>query len=183
MKDEENLSHIDEQGGVRMVDVGAKPETSRQAVARATVQLSARTYALLRDRALPKGDVLTTAQVAGIQAAKQTAQLIPMCHPLPLSRIDVQFHLHPDTACIQVEALAATTASTGVEMEALVAAQIAALTIYDMCKAVQKDIVISDTRLIHKSGGRSGTYDVSCASGKSDLFFASKGAKEENLPE
>jgi cyclic pyranopterin phosphate synthase len=183
MKDEEKLSHVDEQGGVRMVDVGAKPETSRQAVARATVQLSARTFTLLRDRALPKGDVLTTAQVAGIQAAKQTAQLIPMCHPLPLSRIDVHFHLHPDTACILVEALAATTAPTGVEMEALVAAQIAALTIYDMCKAVQKDIVISDTRLIHKSGGQSGTYDAGCASGTSDLFFASKGTEKENLPD
>ncbi|MDZ7762583.1 MAG: cyclic pyranopterin monophosphate synthase MoaC [Desulfovermiculus sp.] len=168
MTDEENLSHIDKHGGVRMVDVGAKPETSRQAVARATVQLSAKTFALLRDRALPKGDVLTTAQVAGIQAAKQTAHLIPMCHPLPLSRIDVQFYLQPESARIQIEALAATTASTGVEMEALVAAQIAALTIYDMCKAVQKDIVISDTRLIHKSGGRSGTYDVRFAEGKAD---------------
>jgi cyclic pyranopterin phosphate synthase len=152
------LSHIDAQGGVRMVDVGSKPESVRQAVARATVQLSAHTFGLLQDRALPKGDVLTTAHVAGIQAAKQTAQLIPMCHPLPLSHIDVQFELDQERAQIRIEALAATTASTGVEMEALVAAQIAALTIYDMCKAVQKDIVISDTRLILKSGGRSGTY-------------------------
>jgi cyclic pyranopterin phosphate synthase len=93
-------------------------------------------------------------------AAKQTAQLIPMCHPLPLSRIDVQFRLDQDAARIHIEALAETTAPTGVEMEALVAVQIAALTIYDMCKAVQKDIVIADTRLIYKSGGRSGTYDV-----------------------
>ncbi len=152
------LSHIDAQGGVRMVDIGSKPESIRQAVSRVTVQLSAHTFGLLQDRALPKGDVLTTAQVAGIQAAKQTAQLIPMCHPLPLSHIDVQFELDQERAQIRIEALAATTASTGVEMEALVAAQIAALTIYDMCKAVQKDIVISNTRLILKSGGRSGTY-------------------------
>ena len=169
MSPEDTLSHIDEQGGVRMVDVGSKPETARQAVAGATVQLSEQTFALLRDRALPKGDVLTTAQVAGIQAAKQTAHLIPMCHPLPLSRIDVVFHLHPESSCIRIEALAATTAATGVEMEALVAAQIAALTIYDMCKAVQKDIVITQTSLISKSGGRSGTYqarDESCVHGR-----------------
>jgi cyclic pyranopterin phosphate synthase len=155
-----SFSHIDEQGGVRMVDVGSKPESTRQAVAATTVQLAPTTFALLRDQALPKGDVLTTAQVAGIMAAKQTAQLIPMCHPLPLSQIDIQFELDQDTAKIYIEALAATTAPTGVEMEALVAAQIAALTIYDMCKAVQKDIIIADTRLIYKSGGRSGTYDV-----------------------
>ena len=160
MSRDTSLSHIDGQGGVRMVDVGDKPDSIRKAVAEATVQLSKKTFALLEDKALPKGDVLTTAQVAGIQAAKQTAQLIPMCHPLPLSRIDVQFQLEPETSRIRIQASAATTAPTGVEMEALVAAQIAALTIYDMCKAVQKDIVISDTRLIFKSGGRSGTYEA-----------------------
>ena len=158
--DDASLSHIDGQGGVHMVDVGSKPDSARLAVAMATVRLSRRTFALLQDRALPKGDVLTTAQVAGIQAAKQTAQLIPMCHPLPLTRVDVRFHLQPELASIQVEATAATSAATGVEMEALVAVQIAALTIYDMCKAVQKDIVISESRLVYKSGGRSGTYDV-----------------------
>lgn len=160
MSQDEALSHIDEQGGVRMVDVGTKPESSRQAIARATVQLSRRTFTMLQDRALPKGDVLTTAQIAGIQAGKQTPQLIPMCHPLPLSHLNVQFRLEPEEAQIHVEALAATTAPTGVEMEAMVAAQIAALTIYDMCKAVQKDIVISEAKLVYKTGGRSGTYDI-----------------------
>lgn len=160
MSQDEALSHIDEQGGVRMVDVGTKPESSRQAIARATVQLSRRTFTMLQDRALPKGDVLTTAQIAGIQAGKQTPQLIPMCHPLPLSHLNVQFRLEPEEAQIHVEALAATTAPTGVEMEAMVAAQIAALTIYDMCKAVQKDIVISEAKLVYKAGGRSGTYDI-----------------------
>ena len=160
MKQEKILSHVDDQGKVRMVDVSSKPDSARSAIAGCTVQLSDQTFALLQDQALPKGDVLTTAQVAGIQAGKQTAQLIPMCHPVPLSHIDVHFQLAPETARIHIQAQAKTVAGTGVEMEALVAAQVAALTIYDMCKAVQRDIVISDCKLLYKTGGRSGTYDI-----------------------
>lgn len=156
---EETLTHLDEDGGIRMVDVGHKDQTKRRAVVRAVVQLSAKTYAMLRDKALPKGDVLTTAKVAGIQAAKQTSSLIPLCHPLPLSSVDVGFTLNEGEAQVIIECEARTTGQTGVEMEALVGAQIAAATIYDMCKAVQRDIVVTDCRLIHKSGGKSGTYE------------------------
>ncbi|HKK32846.1 MAG TPA: cyclic pyranopterin monophosphate synthase MoaC [Desulfomicrobiaceae bacterium] len=156
---EENLSHLDENGGIRMVDVGDKAQTRRRAIVRGVVQLSARTYGLLRDQGLPKGDVLTTAKVAGIQAAKQTAFLIPLCHPLPLSSVDVRFALNEEGAQVIIECEARTTGQTGVEMEALIGAQVAAATIYDMCKAVQRDIVISECRLVHKSGGKSGTYE------------------------
>jgi cyclic pyranopterin phosphate synthase len=116
---------------------------------------------LLMNKALPKGDVLTTAKIAGIQAAKKTWELIPMCHPLLLSFLDVRFQVDTARNMIHIEAEARTTAGTGVEMEALVAAQCAAMTIYDMCKAVQRDIVITDCKLLHKSGGRSGTYAYS----------------------
>lgn len=160
MAADQSLSHIDEQGRARMVNVGQKSVTERVAIVRCTVYLSADTFALLRDKALPKGDVLVVAQVAGIQAAKQTAQLIPLCHPLFLSYVDVYFHLDAQQFCVQVEAEARTNAATGVEMEALMAAQVAAMTIYDMCKAVQRDILISNCRLVYKSGGRSGTFDV-----------------------
>jgi cyclic pyranopterin phosphate synthase len=156
---EETLTHLDENGGIRMVDVGHKAQTRRRAVVRAVVQLSAATYALLRDQGLPKGDVLTTAKVAGIQAAKQTSSLIPLCHPLPLSSVDIRFTLDEENARVIIECEARTTGQTGVEMEALIGAQVAAATIYDMCKAVQRDIVVSECRLIHKSGGKSGTYE------------------------
>ena len=155
------LTHLDSKGGVRMVDVGAKPASQRLAVATATVCLSQETLKLLQDKALPKGDVFTTAKIAGIQAAKRTHHLIPLCHPLFLSHADVRFELNSSDATVRIEAEARTTSSTGVEMEALVAAQVAALTFYDMCKAVQKDIRITDCRLLYKSGGRSGTYDAS----------------------
>lgn len=156
---EETLTHLDEDGGIRMVDVGHKDQTRRRAVVRATVQLSAKTYAMLRDKGLPKGDVLTTAKVAGIQAAKQTSSLIPLCHPISLSSVDVRFTLNEEESQVIIECESRTTSQTGVEMEALVGAQIAAATIYDMCKAVQRDIVVTDCRLIHKSGGKSGTYE------------------------
>jgi cyclic pyranopterin monophosphate synthase len=156
---EQSLTHLDKEGSVLMVDVGHKPATPRKAVVRAQVQLSPDTFAMLKDKALPKGDVLVTAKIAGISAAKETSRLIPLCHPVFLSFVDVRFYLEESKAMIVVEAEARTNSSTGVEMEALVAAQVACMTIYDMCKAVQKDIVINNCRLVHKSGGRSGVYN------------------------
>lgn len=152
------LTHIDDQGHTRMVDVGAKNKTRRLAIAAASVQLSQKTMSLLATAALPKGDALTTAKIAGILAAKRTAELIPLCHPLPLAFADVRFTVDMAAAVVHIEAEASTTAETGVEMEALTAASVAALTIYDMCKAVQKDIVLGEIRLMYKSGGKSGTY-------------------------
>ena len=141
------LSHVDETGAVRMVDVGAKPVSRRRAVARATVELAPETAARLRD--LPKGDALTTAQLAGIMAAKRTSELIPLCHSLPLTVVDVALEVH-DTA-VEIVASAETYAQTGVEMEALVAASVAALTVYDMAKAIDKDMVIGDVQLLEKT--------------------------------
>jgi cyclic pyranopterin phosphate synthase len=142
-----DLSHVDETGAVRMVDVGAKPPSRRRAVAHASVEMAPETARLLRD--LPKGDALATAQLAGIMAAKRTAELIPLCHPLPLSVVEVQ--LDVDEAAVQITAAAETTAQTGVEMEALVAASVAALTVYDMAKAVDKTMRITDVTLIEKT--------------------------------
>ncbi len=152
------LTHIKEDGSVYMVDVGKKPSTERVAVFKAKVCFSKETFELLQKNALPKGDVLTTAKIAGIQAAKMTSHLIPMCHPIFLSHIDIHFYPDPEEYSITVKAEAKTTAQTGVEMEAMVGAMVAAMTIYDMCKAVQKDILITDCRLLYKSGGKSGTY-------------------------
>lgn len=154
------LTHIDEAGSATMVDVGAKDTTMRRAVAEAVVRLSPETYAMLAENALPKGDALNTAKIAGILAAKKTSDLIPLCHPLPLSYVDVRFTPDQGTSSVRIEAEARTASQTGVEMEALTAVQVAALTIYDMCKAVQKDIVIDACRLLHKSGGKSGDYDA-----------------------
>ncbi len=154
------MTHLDKDGGVRMVDVGDKPDTPRKAVVQSQVRLSAETFRLLQDKALPKGDVLVTAKIAGIMAAKETSRLIPMCQPVFLSYVEVRFYPDEVASIIIVEAEAVTTSSTGVEMEALVAAQTASMTIYDMCKAVQKDIIIDNCRLIHKSGGRSGVYEA-----------------------
>jgi len=134
-----DLSHVDESGAVRMVDVGAKPAQHRRAVARAVVRMAPETAARLRD--LPKGDALTTAQLAGIMAAKRTAELIPLCHPLPLTHIEVDAHVLDDG--VEIVASAATTAQTGVEMEALTAASVAALTVYDMAKAVDKQMTFA----------------------------------------
>lgn len=142
-----DLSHVDESGSVRMVDVGAKPHSRRRAVARATVRMAPETARQLR--ALPKGDALATAQLAGIMAAKRTSELIPLCHPLPLSHVAVELAVGDDA--VEIEAVAETTAQTGVEMEALVAASIAALTVYDMAKAIDKGMIVSDVTLVEKT--------------------------------
>ncbi len=141
------LSHVDESGGVRMVDVGSKPLSRRRAVARAGVRMAPETARLLRE--LPKGDALVTAQLAGVMAAKRTSELIPLCHPLPLSLVDVSVEVTGDG--VEIVAAAETTAQTGVEMEALVAASIAALTVYDMAKAVDKTMVVTDVTLVEKT--------------------------------
>jgi cyclic pyranopterin phosphate synthase len=141
------LSHVDESGAVKMVDVGDKPLSRRRAVASAQVQMSPQTSRRLRD--LPKGDALAAAQLAGIMAAKRTSELIPLCHPLPLSHIEVT--LDVQDGVVGIVAVAETTAQTGVEMEALTAASVAALTLYDMCKAVDKAMTIGELRLIEKT--------------------------------
>jgi cyclic pyranopterin phosphate synthase len=152
----EGLSHVDQQGRVTMVDVSGKSVTAREAVARGTITMSAGALRLVRRGAVKKGDPLQTARLAGIMAAKQTASLIPLCHPLPLSNVTVE--LIPRSRGYDIEARVRTTAQTGVEMEALTAVAVAALTVYDMVKAVDKAMVIGDIRLMFKSGGRSGTY-------------------------
>ena len=141
------LSHVDKAGDVRMVDVGDKPLSRRRAVAAATVTMASETARRLRE--LPKGDALATAQVAGIMAAKRTAELIPLCHPLPLSHIEVS--LDVGDAAVEIRATAETTAQTGVEMEALVAASVAALTVYDMAKAIDKEMTVEHVRLLEKT--------------------------------
>ena len=155
-----SFSHLDTDGGLNMVDVSAKPATRRVAIAEAVVELAPETLDLLRRSALPKGDVLTCARIAGIMAAKRTAELIPLCHPLRLDRADVRFEISDTPPRIRIETETVTTGPTGVEMEAVVAAQIAAATIYDMCKAVQRDIVINRIRLLRKEGGKSGLFQA-----------------------
>ena len=142
-----DLSHVDESGAVRMVDVGAKPLSRRRAVARAEVRMAPETARRLRD--LPKGDALTTAQLAGIMAAKRTSDLIPLCHPLQLSHVEVT--LEVGNGVVEIVATAETTAQTGVEMEALTAAAVAALTVYDMAKAIDKEMVVAEVRLLEKT--------------------------------
>ncbi|HXF98988.1 MAG TPA: cyclic pyranopterin monophosphate synthase MoaC [Gaiellaceae bacterium] len=141
------LSHVDDAGRVRMVDVGAKPFSRRRAVARARVRMAAATAGALRE--LPKGDALVAAQLAGIMAAKRTSELVPLCHPLPLSHVDVRLQV-AETA-VEIEATAETTAQTGVEMEALVAASVAALTVYDMAKGIDQGLEIESVRLVEKT--------------------------------
>ena len=150
------LSHVDRRGRVKMVDVGDKPATAREAIARGSIAMSAEALRLIRRGAVKKGDPLQAARLAGILAAKQTSALIPLCHPLPLSSVDVD--LTPTARGYAIEARVRTTAQTGVEMEALTAVAVAALTIYDMVKAVDKAMVIGNIRVMFKSGGRSGTY-------------------------
>jgi cyclic pyranopterin monophosphate synthase len=142
-----DLSHVDEAGSVRMVDVGAKPLSRRRAVARAEVRMAPETARRLRE--LPKGDALATAQLAGIMAAKRTSELIPLCHPLPLSHVEVSLEVGEDS--VEIVAAAETTAQTGVEMEALTAASVAALTVYDMAKAIDKGMVVAEVRLLSKT--------------------------------
>jgi cyclic pyranopterin phosphate synthase len=153
------LSHLDDAGRPRMVDVTAKPETAREATAKGSVYMSAATLALATSGRAAKGDVLTTARLAGIMAAKRTHELIPLCHPLPLTAIEVDLTPDDGRSAIDITATVRTTAKTGVEMEALTAVTIAALTVYDMLKAAQKDMQISDIRLVRKTGGKSGDYD------------------------
>ncbi len=150
------FSHLDANGNARMVDVGDKPITRRVAKAEAKVRLSAPVAEQLRGGSMPKGDVLQVARIAAIGAAKRTDELIPLCHSLPLDQVQVEFHWQGDSLLIQVESVA--TARTGVEMEALVGASVAALTVYDMCKALDKSIVIEQVQLISKTGGKSGDY-------------------------
>lgn len=153
-----DFTHLDAQGFPQMVDISPKANTDRVAVANSTVVLSEHAFGLLQDRAIPKGEVFTTAKIAGVQAAKQTPNLIPFCHHLILTHVDINFSLQEKEHSVLIESVVKTNASTGVEMEALVASQIAALTIYDMCKAVGKDIRIRESRLVFKSGGKSGIY-------------------------
>lgn len=153
-----DLTHFNEQGRARMVDVSEKAPTHRVARATATVHMAAETMDKIRQGRIGKGDVLVVAQVAGIMAAKKNSDLIPMCHPLLLTKVDITFELE-DTAlhiCSEVRC----TGETGVEMEALTAASVAALTVYDMCKAVQRDMTITDIRLLYKEGGKSGVYEA-----------------------
>lgn len=151
-----NLSHVDPEGRLRMVDTTAKSNSARRAVASANVLMSPETIAALREHRSPKGDPLEAARLAGIMAAKRTSELIPLCHPLPLTHIDIRAEL--TNSGVYLEADVSTNAQTGVEMEALTAVSVAALTIYDMCKALEKGITISEIRLERKSGGKSGDY-------------------------
>ena len=150
------LTHVDAEGRSRMVDVSEKAATRRVARAEAFVEMSPATLKLLRGNALPKGNPLETARIAGIQAAKKTSELIPLCHPLPLTHVDVSISIV--RGGLRLESTASTKAETGVEMEALTAAAVAALTLYDMCKAVEKGITIGNVRLLEKTGGKSGRW-------------------------
>ncbi len=154
-----DFSHLDETGGISMVHVGAKKVTAREAVAAATVRMSPETLQRLVDRALPKGDVLTTAKIAGVLAAKQTPSLIPLAHPIGIESVDITFDLDPNAGTIEVRSIVRCEAKTGVEMEAMTACAVAALTIYDMCKSAEKGIVIDGLQLVRKSGGKSGLWE------------------------
>lgn len=154
------LSHLDQQGQAQMVDVSTKAVTQRQAIAAAQVRMHVATLTTIEQGNAPKGDVLGTARLAGIMAAKQTAQLIPLCHPLPLHKIEVQITADQDLPGYQIRASVTTKAETGVEMEALTAVSVAALTLYDMAKALEKSIQIESIRLLSKTGGKSGDYQI-----------------------
>ncbi len=157
------LTHLDESGAARMVDVGAKSETARSATATGRIAMNAAALAAIRDDAVPKGDVLAAARIAGIMAAKQTASLIPLCHPLALDSVTVDCHIEEDA--VRVAATASLTGKTGVEMEAMVACNIALLTIYDMAKALDKGMIIEAVRLLSKTGGKSGDWHADEARG------------------
>jgi cyclic pyranopterin monophosphate synthase len=152
------LTHLDDQGQARMVDVGAKGETEREAIAGGRVRMRRETLALLRAGDLPKGDVLGTARVAGMMAAKRTSELIPLCHPLLLTHVGVEFAFDEETPSVEITATVRCRGRTGVEMEALTAVSVAALTIYDMAKAVERGMVIEGVRLLEKRGGKSGEW-------------------------
>ena len=150
------LTHVDESGRARMVDVGAKEDTERVAIAKGEIVMKPETLALIRAGSIKKGDVLTVAQVAGIMAAKKTSELIPLCHPLPLTKVDVQLTLDESLPGVRITATVKTVGKTGVEMEALTAVSVAALTVYDMAKAAEKTMKIQNIRLVEKHGGKSG---------------------------
>ena len=150
------LSHVDENGQAHMVDIGAKPDSERRAVAKGQVVMKPETLALIQTAGLKKGDVLTVAQLAGVMAAKRTSELIPLCHPLPLTQIAVDLELDPSLPGVRITATVQTVGKTGVEMEALTAVSVAALTVYDMAKAAEKTMRIENIRLVEKHGGRSG---------------------------
>jgi len=152
------LSHLDKEGKAKMVDITAKPLTNREAVARGSVYMKPGTIKLIVDKKVPKGDVFSIARIAGIMAAKKTSELIPMCHPLDITAIDIQFNLNLKNRKIDIESRVSIVGRTGVEMEALTAVSVAALAIYDMCKAVDKEMVISDIMLMEKRGGKSGAF-------------------------
>ncbi|MBL8092611.1 MAG: cyclic pyranopterin monophosphate synthase MoaC [Anaerolineales bacterium] len=155
-----SLTHLDEQGNARMVDVGGKADTERVAVAAGEVRMRAETLATIRAGQIKKGDVLTTAQLAGVMAAKRTSDLIPLCHPLALTHVEVICELRDDLPGVAITATARTTGKTGVEMEALTAVSVAALTVYDMAKAVEKTMQITNVRLLEKRGGKSGPWQA-----------------------
>ena len=154
------LTHFDESGNARMVDVSEKDATERVATAKGAVYMAAETLALIRDRGVKKGDVLTVAQLAGIMGAKRTPDLIPLCHPLALTSVKVELQLDAARNAVDISATCKLVGKTGVEMEALTAVSVAALTVYDMVKAADKSMRIGDIRLVHKSGGKSGTYEA-----------------------
>ncbi|MBW2173831.1 MAG: cyclic pyranopterin monophosphate synthase MoaC [Deltaproteobacteria bacterium] len=153
------MTHLDEEGRVRMVDVSEKSATAREAVAHGVITMLPETFDLISEQKAKKGNVLETARIAGIMAAKKTAELIPMCHPLSISFVQIDFFPNPDTHSIRIEAVVRVVSQTGVEMEAFTAATIAALTIYDMCKSYDRAMTISDVYLIKKSGGKSGIFE------------------------
>lgn len=155
----EDFTHFDSRGNARMVNVGEKADTRRTAVAAGRVSVNAHTLELIRTGGMKKGDVLTVAQVAGIMAAKRTPELIPMCHPIAISGVELELSLNEAALAVDITAAVSCTGATGVEMEALTAVSAAALTVYDMCKAVQRDIVIGDIRLLRKTGGQSGDFE------------------------
>ena len=154
-----DFTHFNDQGRAKMVDVGEKPPTRRTATAAARVLVNEATFALIRSGGMKKGDVLTVAQVAGVMGAKRTPDLIPMCHPILMDGIDLSLHLDEARCAVEIQATVSCDGRTGVEMEALTAVSTAALTVYDMCKAVQKDMVITDIRLIKKTGGVHGDFE------------------------
>lgn len=154
-----NLTHFDDQGAARMVDVSGKTETVREAVAEGSILMKPETLALILDQKVAKGDVFGVARVAGIMAAKKTADIIPLCHPLNLSSVDIAFEPDTGASCVYIRATVKTTGNTGVEMEALTAVAAAGLTIYDMCKAVDRGMTVTHIRLLKKTGGKSGTFE------------------------
>lgn len=160
-----NLTHLDDRGQAQMVDVSAKPATRREAIAAGQVRMQPETFAAIAAGNAPKGDVLGTAKLAGIMAAKQTAQLIPLCHTIPLHKVEVQIQSNPQLPGYEIQATAVTKAETGVEMEALTAVTIAALTLYDMAKALDKTMQIENIRLLKKTGGKSGDFGTEAPCG------------------